>query len=214
MIPESLDADLEQLFFFFCKRAGFEDRISLPAALQQYDAQKTDLYGESDVVAVTARTVPGGKPARPQTREFGNSLLISAVLVLPAMFAEPAYLVESIVCLVIGGLARSMAKERVKRLLIFKNAEQSAIVISPEGFAMSQGDISGAIEWGRVDKMSLRNPSHTIENSARVLGMAGQIVLKVGSSTILIRDVYSYPLFLLYTRLMVARENRVTPDAL
>lgn len=210
LIPESAEADIEQLFFFFCRRAGLEDRMSLPATLQQYHSEKTALYGDSDVVAVTARTVPGGKPARPQTREFGNSLLISAILVLPAMLAEPPLVAVSIFCLVIGGLARWMGKEQVKRLMIFKHAEQSAIVISPEGFAMSQGDIQGAIEWVRVDKMSIRNPSHAIENSARMLGMAGQIVLKVGSSTILIKDVYSYPLFLLYTRLLVARENQTT----
>lgn len=205
LIPANADADLEQVFLFLCNRMQFKNVGYLSVPLTTYYDEQAARYGESRVLRIEARRHPGRHPASAKTLRFSRAMWLSAALVIPAVYFEAGFVAEVGICIVLGLVTCLLGRDFQKRSI--PKLSESAIVVSPEGIAMHQGEVRGAMEWSRVRKMYL-HPPHAVESSHL---MMGQIILEVGSSRILIRDVYRLPLFLLFTVLKAARENSVVP---
>ncbi|MCR9199599.1 MAG: hypothetical protein NXI04_13205 [Planctomycetaceae bacterium] len=210
LIPASLNVDGGDLYNFLTSQLSLKTQSHVPPALQQYYEQQVAEHGESAVLVLNARQKAGKRPKRETASAVVRGLLISGVVFGVGTLLNAMMLVAAVITLLLAGLVWGYSAERSKRLTIEKGILNSAIVVTPEGMAMQQGPVSGAIEWSRVQGVSLVHLPRSVESSSV---MHGTVAIKVGTSQISVRDAYELPIFSLCRVLTTAWENRIHSPA-
>jgi hypothetical protein len=85
-----------------------------------------------------------------------------------------------------------------------KHQHQSSLVIGPEGMAMVQGDIQGAIRWPELLEIKYKPRRRAFQLAWTSGGLVTGIILRVAGAEIVIADVYDRPLYVIHDQIRAA----------
>jgi hypothetical protein len=201
-IPKRLNVRSDDLYAFLLDQLPPSDPRDLPESLARYRAVEERHFGPERVFSFRAR--PHRVVVRRRTAIAVCLLCVLAgvVWILAGALLEK----NGEPWIVLGGFVAFMS---LLFALAFrfeggggsvKNWQGSALVISPSGLAMIQGELRGELRWDELRDIRAGSRPAFFEVRASGAGYGG-ITLVVSGATIVIADVYDRPLALIEKRL-------------
>jgi hypothetical protein len=208
-IPARLSVPSDDVFFFLYRQLPAQGSRAVPAGLRDYLRRKEHEYGPDRVWTYCARAHLGNSPEFGRAAAFLLSLALSGVawLVWAWLVWGPArdgagWVAAGIVCIFFGGLFSLLfwlQSRRPPGVLHIKRWHESGLVVTPDGLALAQGDLSGRLRWDEVRQVEIRRRPRAFQYQSG--GAVGGIVLKVEGAAIVIADIYDRPLSLIYQQI-------------
>jgi len=170
------------------------------ALLGDYVEQQWSKFGGEQVLVYGARQRPGYRiPPRKIHFPFLGAVLAGLVWVAgPALVADGiGWMVAGIVLIVISSLvwlARTMANTP-GGVRVSKKSE-AGLVITPDGLALSQGDMKGHMRWDEITEMKMSRGQTGFRLSAGPKGR-GVLIRSPGVELVIV-DIYDRPIQVIY----------------
>jgi hypothetical protein len=203
-VPASLYVPSDDVFLFLYRQFPMRGSRAVPAGLRDYLRRKEDRHGPDRVWTYSARAHLGSQSDYRRAAVFFLSLTLSgcAWVAWGSARAQGGWIAAGVGCVFFGGLFALLfwlQSRRPPGVLNLKRWQQSGLVVSPDGLAMVQGDMSGQLRWEEVVEVQMRKRPGAFQYSSG--GALGGILLKVQGATIVIADVYDRPLSVIYQQI-------------
>ena len=190
-IPTRTDAFANEVLDSLAQRVGYRGGPYVAPALESYLRGQTELFGAERVYTYRARglSLPhGGK----RLALCGLACWLAYAVI---SFTGTAKGDERMLagCWLIGGgiLLGLLALAHTGRMP--SSLGSASLVISPQGFALSQADVMGELKWSEVRALAFgRSAVHS--RSFQVRGPASALMVRVEGAEIAVFDCYDRPI--------------------
>lgn len=214
-IPPNLDEGVrsDEVYKFLASRLADGPRRTVNPVLADYVRRQDARHGPEQVWTYQAETIPKTPGRYPRLRAFCLGLILASLAWCVHGFAKVnqdgwnnseaiPWVVAGLFAGLTGLIFFAASFARVQSGQLGRNWKASSLVISPEGLAMSQGDLQGEITWPEVREIrhAPKTKSFTADYRPAHLG----IVLKLAGADVLIANIYDRPLHVIHRRLLAA----------
>ncbi len=164
-----------------------------PRAFDAFLRQQRSLYPDNQIHIFRGASKSDRPNKSRGTFKLAAALLLPTPLWIALAVANPKNIAFIILSIVFGFFGVIIALfgigERVRRASV-KNADQAALIITPDGLALSQADLRGELRWSEVKKIGT---SAIQSGSFHVTRPPPGLSLKVQGAEIIIADIYDWP---------------------
>jgi hypothetical protein len=205
-IPVRLNVSTRELATFLTDRIPLRP-ISISPRLEEYWQRQLGVYGADQVWAFAARDMPNARRLRRSTAVVTAGLIVSASWCALGFIAAAAAkgrrgqeeqwlawggtgVLSFLILLLIFIFTQSRRRNLLRGI---KNIGAACLIISPQGLALTQGDMTGELQWREIRKVNIRKKQQLVRAYGEQPAGPG-LHLDVGGATVWIADIYDQPL--------------------
>jgi hypothetical protein len=205
-IPARLEVPSDEVFGFLYRTFSPGGSRDVPRALADYLRRKEWEFGPDRVWSYKARAHLGLGDGYHRAAAFFLAFALSGALwvVWGVARREEGWVGGGIAALLVGALLALLfwlASGRPQGMPRIRRWRESGLVVTPEGLALVQGDLTGELTWREVKDVTLRRGMASFQYSFEGHGSHKGIVLEVEGALIVIADLYDRPLSLIHQQI-------------
>lgn len=212
-IPGHVNVSTRELAGFLSDRLPLRP-IAISPQLEEYWQRQLAAHGADSVWPFAAREMPKSRRWRRVSAVATAGLIVSAFWSALGFIAAAATngrrqekdewfawagsgVFGFLIWLLVLLFTNSRRRDPRRRI---KNLRAACLIISPEGLALTQGDLTGELKWREIRNLKLRRGQAFIRAYGEPQAGPG-LHLDVGGATVWIADIYDQPLDVIESRI-------------